>query len=95
MGLLHELQAVRPDALLANCELWPHLQWGDGRYIQTAYVEGDVTMANDVYLFVAGHTAVRIEVDCELAQLLAVEEAVATIVARLRLTDETALEERP
>lgn len=84
LGLMREIQLTRPGALVVNCELWPHAQWGDGRYIQSAYLDGDTTLAHDVYLFVDGSRSVRIEVECELAELLSIEEAVATIVARLR-----------
>ena len=90
LRLMRELQLARPDALLVNCELWPHLQWGDGRYIQSAYLQGDSTLAHDIYLFVDGPWAVRIEVNCALSQLLAIEDAVATIVARLRDEEEAA-----
>lgn len=84
LGLMREIQLTRPGALVVNCELWPHPQWGDGRYIQSAYLEGDVTLAHDIYLFLHAGRAIRVEVECALMQLLSIEEAVATIVARLR-----------
>lgn len=87
MRLMHELQTQRPEALLANCELWPHLEWGEGRFIQTAFIDGDATLAHDVYLFIAGEAQVRIDVECSLGQLLSIEEAVATIVAHLSLRE--------
>ncbi|MDO5710325.1 MAG: hypothetical protein Q4P32_01110 [Micrococcales bacterium] len=83
MLVMKELQAARPEAILANCELWPHPVWGDGRYIQSAYIDGRKTMAHDTYLFVSKGRRVRVEVDCALADLLALEETVATLVARL------------
>ena len=86
MQLMRELQTARPEAILANCELWPHPVWGDGRYIQSAHLDGVLTLAHDVYLFVDGGRTIRIEVDCALSQLLLIEETVATIVARLRRT---------
>lgn len=84
LRLMREIQLTRPEALVVNCELWPHVQWGDGRYIQSACFEAGTTIAHDIYLFAHGGRSIRIEVDCELTQLLAIEEAVATIVARLR-----------
>lgn len=87
LHLMQDIARDRPAALLANCELWPHRQWGDGRYIQSASVQGASTLAHDVYLFVSDSRRVRVEVDCSLAQLLAVEEAVATIVGRLRFDE--------
>lgn len=86
LRLMKELQLAHPDALLVNCELWPHPQWGDGRYIQSAHLDGMLTLAHDVYLFVDRGRTIRIEVDCALSQLLLIEETVATIVARLRRT---------
>lgn len=83
MHLMTQLQASRPEAILANCELWPHPVWGDGRYIQSAYIDGRTTMAHDTYLFVDHGRQVRVEVDCALADLLALEETIAALVARL------------
>lgn len=83
MHLMTDLQSARPEAILANCELWPHPVWGDGRYIQSAYIAGRTTMAHDIYLFVVDGRQVRVEVDCALADLLALEETIAMLVARL------------
>ena len=83
MQLMRELQTARPEAILANCELWPHPVWGDGRYIQSAYIDGQATMAHDVYLFVDGDRCIRVVVDCALADLLALEETIAGLVAHL------------
>jgi hypothetical protein len=77
------MQTARPEAILANCELWPHPVWGDGRYIQSAYIDGRTTMAHDTYLFVDHGRRVRVEVDCALADLLGLEETIAALVARL------------
>ena len=83
MQLMRELQTARPEAILANCELWPHPVWGDGRYIQSAYIDGRTTMAHDTYLFVDHGRRVRVEVDCALADLLGLEETIAALVAGL------------
>lgn len=80
---MKDLQVARPEAILTNCELWPHPIWGIGRYIQSAYIQGRTTMAHDIYLFVEGDRRVRVEVDCALADLLTLEETIATLVARL------------
>ena len=83
MHLMTDLQSARPEAILANCELWPHPVWGDGRYIQSAYIDGRTTMAHDTYLFVDHGRRVRVEVDCALADLLGLEETIAALVAGL------------
>ncbi len=88
LRLMAELTTAYPDSLLANCELWPHPQWGDGRFVQSAHVTGRQTQAHDVYLFVADGQRIRIDVTCPLARLLTIEEAVAAIVARLRASEE-------
>ncbi len=82
--LLEQVAQVRPERVIANCDVWPHPVWGIGRLVQTAYLRGEKTMAHDVYLFVDGPLEIRVEVDCELVSLLAIEEQVATIVARIR-----------
>ncbi len=83
MQLMKDLQVSRPEVILTNCELWPHPVWGDGRYIQSAYIDGQATMAHDVYLFVDGDRCIRVVVDCALADLLALEETIAGLVAHL------------
>lgn len=73
-----------PAAVLTSSDVWPHPVWGDGRLVQSARVEGDVTLARDWYLFRDTGQVIRIEIDCPLADLLELEDDVADIVAHVR-----------
>ncbi len=79
-----DVQRRYRSALLTSSDVWPHPVWGEGRLIQTARVERGATMAHDCYLFRSGRDVIRVEVDCPLADLLAIEDDIADIVAHLR-----------
>lgn len=78
------VQRSHPQAVFASTDVWPHPVWGEGRLVQTARVEDDATLAHDCYVFSDAGRAVRIEVDCALADLLPLEEQLADIVAHVR-----------
>ncbi|WP_226346349.1 hypothetical protein [Agilicoccus flavus] len=82
-ALIGRLVTERPDRLVAGCDIWPHVRFGEGRYVQTAHVEGPETLAHDVYLFTHEGLRIQVEVDCRLVDLLHIEEQVASIVGRL------------
>ncbi|MDO5697382.1 MAG: hypothetical protein Q4G51_05345 [Dermatophilus congolensis] len=68
---------------MACHDRWPHPSWGNGVVHQGMRVDGDVALAHDVYLFHDGRTGIRVELECELTSLFAVEEDVATILDAL------------
>lgn len=82
--VMERLRVRRPEGLLVSSDIWPHPAFGDGRFLQSADLVGDEASAHDVYVFVTDGTRIEVEVDCALADLLALEDQVAAIVARLR-----------
>ena len=74
---------VEPRVEGAARDRWPHPRWGTGVVHQGVRVDGDVALAHDVYLFHDGRTAIRVELECELQSLFAVEEDVASILDAL------------
>lgn len=84
-AVVERLRARRPEAVVVSSDIWPHPSFGEGRFVQSADLAGQVAGAHDVYVFVAGGARVEVEVDCALEDLLTIEEQVAAVVARLRL----------
>ena len=68
---------------VASRERWPHPCWGSGVVMQGVYDDDGVAMAHDVYHFHDGRGGIRVELNCELSALFAVEEDVARIVDSL------------
>lgn len=68
---------------VTSSEPWPHRTWSHGQLEQAVYLDGDVAMAHDVFSFRTATSAVRVDLDCGLTELLALEDDVATIVAQL------------
>ena len=75
--------AAAADVEIASHDRWPHPEWGAGVVRQGMRVADDVALAHDVYLFHDGRNGIRVELECELSSLFAVEEDVVRIIDML------------